>query len=434
MLTSTYKHWLLLFLFILIGSLPPILVGIGGLSYSIGVTVINFTLLLLSFRSFKKIEKIKSKTVIIFFSVIIYLLVQHFFVGLWSTKSYFSLLPLALLLIAAYYCSFEINRFDAKCIQRAIHHAFWTLSAIGIINILLNFTIGQYFGYINGKPMFPFLEPSHFALFYGLFFFAYFSVCGSNSKKIIATSIVLLISATTPSTTSLAYAILAIAILVISIRGKSRIFLFPPLVASAIFSLGFIVSNSYFLDRLNFTGTVNNATTLVYLQGIDDAKNSLHLTKGIGLGFQMLGTQPPSAYADEISILLGSTDGELNRQDGGFLAAKLISELGYFGALLIFFYLIMFFHAIVRVINYSPLCKDERYHKEAVASGVVIAFSVEIFGRGIGYFSPGVLIFLIALFYLPKFNKKLSGSRRQYRMPRPPQITISHQDKNFNNQ
>ena len=67
-----------------------------------------------------------------------------------------------------------------------------------------------------------------------------------------------------------------------------------------------VFSSSYFTERFNFSEDSTSATSLVYMQGVDDAKNSLAMTYGLGLGFQMLGTQEPSIYSLPIAKILGA--------------------------------------------------------------------------------------------------------------------------------
>ncbi|MFT8211578.1 MAG: hypothetical protein ACMZI0_15200 [Symbiopectobacterium sp.] len=51
-------------------------------------------------------------------------------------------------------------------------------------------------------------------------------------------------------------------------------------------------------------------------------------TYGLGLGFQMAGTNGVGEYGYKIYVLSGM---DLNRFDGGFLASKIVSEFGVIG-------------------------------------------------------------------------------------------------------
>lgn len=66
------------------------------------------------------------------------------------------------------------------------------------------------------------------------------------------------------------------------------------------------IAFQYFSSRLNFSADSSNMTTLVFLQGIDDAYRSLMNTSGLGLGFQMAGTDQPGIYGYTIAHISGS--------------------------------------------------------------------------------------------------------------------------------
>lgn len=127
----------------------------------------------------------------------------------------------------------------------------------------------------------------------------------------------------------------------------------------------------------------------------------------------MLGTQPPSIYASMIAKITGDVNIEQNRDDGGFLAAKVVAELGYFGIYLMFAYIFYFFKCVqsVRKILLNNQLRENSML--LISYGIIITFSVELFVRSIGYFSPQVFIFLIAAFYLLN-HKKILAPKKQH--------------------
>ena len=80
----------------------------------------------------------------------------------------------------------------------------------------------------------------------------------------------------------------------------------------------------------------NNISSLVYMQGWDDAITNIIRTNGIGLGFNMMGCDPLPlvGYRDTLINLDPELVG-LNAQDGSFLVSKFISEFGVIGILII---------------------------------------------------------------------------------------------------
>ena len=197
-----------------------------------------------------------------------------------------------------------------------------------------------------------------------------------------------------PRTTIFLYVCL-IAILYSRFNIKSICFL---LIILLVFYL-IILNNEYLNERIFFLSkeSSSNLSALVYLQGIEDAYYSVISTNGFGLGFQQLGMQPVSESGLIIQKLLNNDIG-LNRQDGGFTAVKVISELGLLGILLVLCYLVKLKKAFNHLQNYLLYRKGDI--KLIVSYSFIYTYFVELFIRGIGYFSPGNFFFLVVVFYL----------------------------------
>jgi hypothetical protein len=95
---------------------------------------------------------------------------------------------------------------------------------------------------------------------------------------------------------------------------------------------------------------------------------------------------------------LGS-DG-LNILDGGTFISKLLVEFGIIGALLIGFYLKLLFSIIKKVKNNLFKTPQELFYYACF-----ITFSIVIFARGAGYFTPSFFLFITSLFSIYT-NKK----------------------------
>jgi O-antigen/teichoic acid export membrane protein len=93
--------------------------------------------------------------------------------------------------------------------------------------------------------------------------------------------------------------------------------------------------------------------------------------------------------------------------DGGFNGAKIISEFGIIGILLIFYYM-----KISRSAS-RDIIKNTNTTAKLFSCSIILAYAVELFIRGAGYFSSSS-IFLIAAFYIffkcKATNNKLNPS------------------------
>ena len=235
------------------------------------------------------------------------------------------------------------------------------------------------------RPVFPFTEPSHFALMVTPFVI-YGCVRARSWRRLVLLAVFLFIAYWLKSL-SLIVAITVAAGISLQIRQFV-------LVIAGVAALVYVVDISYFTDRVILNQTSDNLSQLVYLQGFELVTGSLLDTKGWGVGFQNLGFVPVnSPAADQIYRLLGS---DANLKDGGFTAAKIISEFGILGAGFVAWLVFVAARASVRLRRVAT--------KSMVApAGTILAWSflagmtVELFIRGIGYFSPTTLFFVAAV-------------------------------------
>lgn len=393
----TYKNVSQMLLFLSIGALPP-LSGffLGASSMALGVFL---SLILIIFIKFERLKHALYVHKSIFFWLILFLvygLVQHVFVGFWDVKSYLSCAALLIVFLAAYFLSKEIL-FNNASSENAILFLFWCLIFFVVLAIVTQFFIGYLIFGHNKTIIFPFGEPSHFALYFGPFFLMVVALSVSKFVKIFYICLVAVFALIIPSTTLLIYVLLALGLMVRF--SKSSLFVFAPMLVVAIYVM---LTNSYFISRLILTNDSTNLTALVYLQGLQDAYNSLISTHGIGLGFQMLGTQPISLAGMQINYLMGGED--LNRTDGGFLAAKLVAELGVYGILLLVSYLAIFFKALKKL-RHGAYRRSNNNLASVFSLCCIYASFVEFFVRGVGYFSPSLFLFFAALFLYSIISK-----------------------------
>ncbi|TXE11497.1 hypothetical protein [Algoriphagus aquimarinus] len=393
------KKYLNFLILLLLGISPP-LAGqyLNATSMALGL-LISLGFIIVTYLT--KLEWLfKSNKVILstFAIVFIYGVFQHILVGFWELKSYYSLILLFIIVSVAYFFSKILvtdNLFDRKM----IYYLTGLLIFFGFFAIVTDSTLSKLL-YNREKGVFPFGEPSHFALFFGPFFILTVIFLKSNSIRFLLIFIVFLLSIFIESSTLLIYIFLVLLLFV-------RFSFFSVLIFIPFFlgTLYYFLTNDYFNSRLILSVDSTNLTSLVYLQGLTDAWLALKNTNGLGLGFQMLGSQAPSQISYQIAHVLGSQGGEVNRLDGGFLAAKIVAEFGVFGIFAIFGYLFVFiktFLKLRRVMN-SRIFVPNFYLFSLV---FIYPLFVEFFVRGVGYFSPSLFLFFVAMFIYNTYSNR----------------------------
>jgi hypothetical protein len=167
---------------------------------------------------------------------------------------------------------------------------------------------------------------------------------------------------------------------------------------------------SYFIDRftLNYKSDTAKVSVLVYLSGLERAYLSLLDSTFIGLGFNRLGFVGPKGDYQDILSNMGL--GDLNLYDGGANAFKLISELGVIGIFILLIYLYYF----VKSINIIKSTSLRPY--QVLLYSYFLAYFIELFVRGVGYFSFNLPFFLSSIYMIinNRNNKHLNIKKSVY--------------------
>jgi hypothetical protein len=234
------------------------------------------------------------------------------------------------------------------------------------------------------KPTFPFTETSHFALAFGPIYL-YRSVTAPRQHKLMWIAFGLALAVLLKSATLVAFAFGAALL--------CRRLLLLMLAVSLVFVGGATAHLSYFTSRADISSHSKNISALVYLQGWEFIWRSLILTHGWGLGFQQLGIHPFNLAVTR--IIRGMNNGKaLNTMGGSFTFSKLASEFGVFGIALAIAYLYFCFQSI-RILRATASFRSDTF-----ARCIIVAFGVDMFIRGIGYFYGDALLFWGAVFSL----------------------------------
>lgn len=386
---------ILLFLILNILLLPSfIYVGLSQSSLTLGLVVALFIFALFNFQF--KIKKINIKIIYFYLFYLHYLLILIIYFDNIETKYFFSFFILIILLSCSIFFYNKILSIEDSIFESIIKKTAYVMLVIGLVSLIYKI---NFFNYNNfAKSIFPYSEPSHFVLSIGSIFLFW----GLVSKTYLRLLLVFIIFIFAISYKSLLLIILSVMMSFVyytnNLKKVSFMLILIFLISIYIYLFD---ENKYFIDRLDFTGENNNLTVLVYLQGIQEAYNNLLITNGIGIGFQRLGETVPL----EISELIYKLSGEYkNRTDGGFLASKIVGELGILGIIFIYLFISQFIKSFLFIRKYLKYNLNIN-SKILFAHSVIICFFIEMFGRGYGYFSPGVFLLFTSILLIQNYNK-----------------------------
>jgi hypothetical protein len=317
-----------------------------------------------------------------------------------SAKQGFSFFALLILFVFSHIIFTQFFSAPAAELEKNIRFSYKVLLGLGVLGIVLPFRIGPY-AELN-YPVFPFSEPSHFALAYLQVTAMMMPISGRRARyAIIAASGLLAVGF--PNTTLLIAALL----LLLLVASTLELIVASALLVPIVLSLSQISDTlaSYFSERLTSDGS-ENISRLVYIQGWEAIYSALSTTSGWGIGFQNLGNEPPGAATYALSLLVPD---ELNRADGSFLLAKTGGEFGFVGLFLCAATIIFSFWMGYRV-------RRALKNKKSTAQGFLLipacssyVLIVEMLIRGPGYFSPSLLL---AMYLMPL---AVMGTKRYHR-------------------
>jgi hypothetical protein len=235
---------------------------------------------------------------------------------------------------------------------------------------------------VSGKPVIVFAEPSHFALAF-LPVLLFRVSLAKRSTQVILVGCGLALAAALESATMVA------GLLIISAVFLRRFALLLMLLMVAGGALA--IDLTYYVSRLSFSTDSDNLSTLVLLQGWENAILGFRDTGGIGVGFQQFGIVGPIGdIAPRIAEILKG--GSINLLDGGSTATKLIGELGIVGIFLVIGILYVTGRCALYIRRAQAISPEQRDVKLLFCCALVACYAFELLARGLGYFSPGGLL------------------------------------------
>ncbi len=282
-----------------------------------------------------------------------------------------------------------------RTLRQIVRFTFYTLCLIGVVGKVIVFRPGNY---ALRSSVFPFPEPSHYALVFAPIACAYMLQFPKRQQAGVA-ALVLLMGLIYPSVTLIAASVL---LLMISLRVWAAIL---TLVVSCT-AVGVVGSGAleqlpqyeYFTDRLGRNDESRSLTFLVYTQGWQQAAIALKETNGIGVGFQRFGQESAGAVAVRIEEYFGQ---EYNRKDGSNLGSKIIGEFGLLGLAVCISMVLYAGYSLLKLRRYEG-GRRVRYF-DLVCMSLSGMFIIEVAFRGMSYFSP------ILYLYCYSVSRAMSG-------------------------
>ena len=174
--------------------------------------------------------------------------------------------------------------------------------------------------------------------------------------------------------------------------------LFLVLVIALVASLAMALDPSYYLSRLDFTWDTKHFSPLVYMSGWERAWIDLKLTHGLGVGFQQFGLVGDVGHFQSRIAFLRPDLAELNLKDGSTTGSKLVGEFGVTGIMV----LLVYIGVLVReffVLRFKG--QGEAYSTcDYFCLACFLSASTELFIRGMGYMTPGMLLLMVGVIWL----------------------------------
>lgn len=304
-----------------------------------------------------------------------------------------SLFAFVIILFAATEVGGFLKNLPDKSLNRILVVSFWVLIVLGLISAV----VPPVFPPItHPRPVVFFIEPSHYSLVLIPFAGYLFIKSGGWRRWALAFAIIawgLLLESVT--------LLVGVAIILLSVLPIRQFILFSMIALIALLVTEFDIN--FLTSRIVLSAESDNLSNLVLVQGWERAGLSLMDTIGVGLGFQQFGVWGPQGEIQEaIYVLAGDY---LNYYDGGSSASKLVAEFGFVGVMLLGAFCRFWYRStlIIKVALNSPSMRAWDTFLCVIPS----AIAVELFVRGVGYFSFGLVL---ACFLLLGPSRNLMGN------------------------
>jgi hypothetical protein len=344
---------------------------IGGNSMAIPLSIFVLVLLPFYHKELMKVD-INISTLILILIIFLSLIFGLYNNGIYSIK-FKPIFSFGLILVLYVFILALIN--GLKNSELNFFYAYLLMLLIGVFGLL---EIQPSFNRFYNKLVFPFSEPSHFNLAFGVISTAYIMKCKKNIYIPIFSGIYAIFFP------SLSIAVLTIMQIFLIVRFKNFLFLFFLIIITLS-----LTNLSYFSDRLG--RKENNASFLVYMQGWESIYETFINLRVFGMGFQQMGLFSTTPIGD---FLCNEYSFCSNNFDGSFLLSKLVTEFGIIGilfSLILSFYSVLSFFVMRKNLKFKNFLTDY----QILGHSFIYNFLIELFVRGYGYFSFNLIATVI---------------------------------------
>ncbi len=413
---SDYKF---LFFFLILFLTPYfcyVFLSLGSLSMPLFIITIIYCSLHLRDIFNIKIED-KTYSIILIFILYIFIRTLNDYFFNFESKP-IKAVPLFLTFLLSFIIYNYINESTFSKVNRIFFIFFTILSSFAWLDFFYHVSLFNF----SNRPasIFPFVEPSHFALVYGMIGLPLILDKSLKVNFFLITNYVFF-SINLPSTTLSLFFILTLILFIIKKENKlQNIFGITIFLLIIIFFFKSYLNISYFESRLgtgNFeSDDVFNWTRMVYLQGWELMKVNLLSTNFLGLGYQMMGSAQTAT--GDISKAIFEFSGQFGKNiaDGSFIMSKLVSEFGIIGIFITFIYIKFIFNFFLnfnkkylKVITEKDLIKKELLQKDIFCNVIILSFSINFVFRGINYFTPQSILLVAAIIFVTKNKEKIKN-------------------------
>jgi hypothetical protein len=391
---KTYNCGIFLFLFsslLVISFVPSTVFYFGyGTSFSLGLSFVCVYIILIYLAMIPRWQeagKALASSIWVPSFVFVHFIFTLAFLATDNLRAFSSLGLLLLMVFSARLLANFLERLQKAQIGKAVLGLLVLMIGVAVMAVVSPGPLGEN---ATQKPVFPFAEPSHFALSF-IPIVIYVCVTGKKylSYGVFAISVVI---ALVLQNLTLVAGCLLTALIIFRMRSLAVI----AFLCGLTFSFASL-DYSYYFERISFSSSSENLSVLVFLQGWQLIGEAIYQTFGWGIGFQQLGISPTQVSSATRIFELVHRDSNLT--DGGFVLSKLVSEFGVFGVLLS---LVFIRCSIASFFELKALMAGRVECDPAVmvAHSVLLGYLVELFVRGMGYFTSTGLFLMAALYVL----------------------------------
>ena len=396
--------------------------AIGLLTSSLIISIVFLGSIFSNRLPIKKFSKYCSFVIGLIFLILLHGLILSTILGyeLHSSRLFLSSIIALLVFIAAYiFIIFFSKTTNNKMIL--IMNWFWVITILLSATVFIRFSLYSPFNTFEGgsnsliDSLSVFSEPSHFFITFAPIYL--YKVITSKGYYCLLLIILgfgyayLLASLTMNIIVSSAILFEIFSLLFYGKFKKYQVFYKIIIVIGLLFIGINFLSISSIYNQLVMTGlNSNNNSILTILADWHEAYLNTIKTSGFGIGFQQLGFVGERSFIKDI---IYETSGAFKwdiKLESFIIAPKLISEFGFFSLLFFILYIITFIKNLWYVLKSCTLPSHKINHKSVLMACFILSFSINLFVRGTGYFTPSTFFLICAgaYFYYPIKGHKLS--------------------------